>query len=453
MFRKILIANRGEIAVTIIRTCREMGIRTVAVCSEIDRSALHAQLADECICIGPAAAKGSYLNAQALLTAATISGAEAIHPGFGFLSENAAFARMCEKCGLTFIGPTEQVISKMGDKATARQTAVEAGIPVIPGTAGIIDSVTDALRAGQDIGYPLMIKASSGGGGRGMRLARTAAELPSAFQTAQAEAQACFGDNRVYLERFVENPRHIEIQLLADQYGHVIHLGDRDCSIQRRHQKILEEAVSPFSDDLLRSQMGQAAVRLAESVGYRGVGTVEFLVDADRRFYFMEMNTRIQVEHPVTEAVTGTNLIQEQIKSAAGQALTLRQEDIHFTGHSIECRINAEDPAHQFRPSPGKVTSLHFPGGAGVRVDSALYQGYEIPPDYDSLVAKVIVHAPTREQAIARMRRSLTEFSISGVETNIDYHLAILRDPDFISGSYTNNYLNLKNDELLCLCR
>ena len=453
MFRKILIANRGEIAVTIIRTCREMGIRTVAVCSEIDRSALHAQLADECICIGPAAAKGSYLNAQALLTAATISGAEAIHPGFGFLSENAAFARMCEKCGLTFIGPTEQVISKMGDKATARQTAVEAGIPVIPGTAGIIDSVTDALRAGQDIGYPLMIKASSGGGGRGMRLARTAAELPSAFQTAQAEAQACFGDNRVYLERFVENPRHIEIQLLADQYGHVIHLGDRDCSIQRRHQKILEEAVSPFSDDLLRSQMGQAAVRLAESVGYRGVGTVEFLVDADRQFYFMEMNTRIQVEHPVTEAVTGTNLIQEQIKSAAGQALTLRQEDIHFTGHSIECRINAEDPAHQFRPSPGKVTSLHFPGGAGVRVDSALYQGYEIPPDYDSLVAKVIVHAPTREQAIARMRRSLTEFSISGVETNIDYHLAILRDPDFISGSYTNNYLNLKNDELLCLCR
>ena len=453
MFRKILIANRGEIAVTIIRTCREMGIRTVAVCSEIDRSALHAQLADECICIGPAAAKGSYLNAQALLTAATISGAEAIHPGFGFLSENAAFARMCEKCGLTFIGPTEQVISKMGDKATARQTAVEAGIPVIPGTAGIIDSVTDALRAGQDIGYPLMIKASSGGGGRGMRLARTAAELPSAFQTAQAEAQACFGDNRVYLERFVENPRHIEIQLLADQYGHAIHLGDRDCSIQRRHQKILEEAVSPFSDDLLRSQMGQAAVRLAESVGYRGVGTVEFLVDADRQFYFMEMNTRIQVEHPVTEAVTGTNLIQEQIKSAAGQALTLRQEDIHFTGHSIECRINAEDPAHQFRPSPGKVTSLHFPGGAGVRVDSALYQGYEIPPDYDSLVAKVIVHAPTREQAIARMRRSLTEFSISGVETNIDYHLAILRDPDFISGSYTNNYLNLKNDELLCLCR
>jgi acetyl-CoA carboxylase biotin carboxylase subunit len=453
MFRKILIANRGEIAVTIIRTCREMGIRTVAVCSEVDRTALHAQLADECICIGPAAAKGSYLNAQALLTAATISGAEAIHPGFGFLSENAAFARMCEKCGLTFIGPTEQVISRMGDKATARQTAVEAGIPVIPGTAGIIESVTDALRAAQDIGYPLMIKASSGGGGRGMRLARTAAELPGAFQTAQAEAQACFGDNRVYLERFVENPRHIEIQLLADQYGHVIHLGDRDCSIQRRHQKILEEAVSPFSDDALRHQMGQAAVLLAESVGYRGVGTVEFLVDAERRFYFMEMNTRIQVEHPVTEAVTGTNLIQEQIKSAAGQALTLRQEDIRFSGHSIECRINAEDPAQQFRPSPGKVTSLHFPGGAGVRVDSALYQGYEIPPDYDSLVAKVIVHAPTREQAIARMRRSLTEFSISGVETNIDYHLAILRDPDFIAGSYTNNYLNLKNDELLCLCR
>ncbi|MEA4889721.1 MAG: acetyl-CoA carboxylase biotin carboxylase subunit [Clostridiaceae bacterium] len=448
MFQKILIANRGEIAVTIIRACREMGIRSVAVCSEADRTALHAQLADECICIGPAAAGASYLNAQALLTACLVSGAEAIHPGFGFLSENAAFARMCEKCGLVFIGPTETIISRMGDKASARQTAAEAGVPVIPGTEGVLDSVTDALRAASQIGYPVMIKAAAGGGGRGMRLAWSADELPAAWQTARAEAQACFGDYRVYLERFVQNPRHIEIQLLADQNGRVIHLGDRDCSIQRRHQKMLEEAVSPFSDDALRREMGDAAVRLARAVDYRGVGTVEFLVDADRHFYFMEMNTRIQVEHPVTEAVTGVNLVQEQIKAAAGLPLELKQTDIRFTGHAMECRINAEDPAHGFRPCPGQVESLHLPGGPGVRVDSALYQGYVIPPDYDSLIAKLIVHAPTRDQAIARMRRALMEFLISGVETNIDYHLAILRDPEFLSGRYDIGYLGRKNDQL-----
>jgi len=449
MFQSILIANRGEIAVTIIRACREMGIRSVAVCSEADRTALHAQLADECICIGPASARDSYLNPQAILTACLLSGAQAIHPGYGFLSENAAFARMCAKCGISFIGPSADVISLMGDKAKARKTAMEAGVPVIPGTDGVVASLSDAMKAAMTIEYPLMIKASAGGGGRGMRLVRSHELLPQAWQTARAEAMACFGDDRVYLERFVEQPRHIEIQLLADQFGHIVHLGDRDCSIQRRNQKILEEAVSPFSDDNLREEMGQAAIKLARHIGYEGVGTVEFLVDADRRFYFMEMNTRIQVEHPITEAVTGINLIQEQIRTAAGEPLALRQEDITFHGHAIECRINAEDPLNQFRPCPGTVKNLHLPGGPGVRIDSALYQGGMIPPDYDSLIAKLIVHAPTREQAIARMRRALMEFLISGVETNIDYHLAILREPEFISGQYNISYLNRHNDDLI----
>lgn len=449
MFQSILIANRGEIAVTIIRACREMGIRSVAVCSEADRTALHAQLADECICIGPASARDSYLNPQAILTACLLSGAQAIHPGYGFLSENAAFARMCAKCGVSFIGPSADVISLMGDKAKARKTAMEAGVPVIPGTDGVVASLSDAMKAAMTIEYPLMIKASAGGGGRGMRLVRSHELLPQAWQTARAEAMACFGDDRVYLERFVEQPRHIEIQLLADQFGHIVHLGDRDCSIQRRNQKILEEAVSPFSDDNLREEMGQAAIKLARHIGYEGVGTVEFLVDADRRFYFMEMNTRIQVEHPITEAVTGINLIQEQIRTAAGEPLALRQEDITFHGHAIECRINAEDPLNQFRPCPGTVKNLHLPGGPGVRIDSALYQGGTIPPDYDSLIAKLIVHAPTREQAIARMRRALMEFLISGVETNIDYHLAILREPEFISGQYNISYLNRHNDDLI----
>ena len=449
MFKKILIANRGEIAVTIIRACRELGIKTVAVCSEADKTALHAQLADDCLCIGPAAARDSYLNAQAILTACTITGAEAIHPGFGFLSENAAFARMCEKCHINFIGPPDRVIELMGDKATARRTAIEAGVPVIPGTAGIVENLSDALKAAEEIGYPVMVKASSGGGGRGMRIALTHDELPGAYQTAKAEALACFGDDRVYLERFVREPRHIEIQLLADKYGRVIHLGERDCSIQRRNQKILEEAASPFATDDLRERMGKAAVLLAQHVHYVGVGTIEFLVAADRNFYFMEMNTRIQVEHPVTEAVTGVNLIREQIKAAAGLPLKIHQSNIHFKGHSIECRINAEDPAHGFRPCPGTISSLYVPGGPGIRVDSAIYQGYTVPPYYDSLLAKLIVHAPDRRQAIARMRRALTEFMISGVETNIDFHLAILRDPDFIAGNYNIGYLGLKTESLL----
>ena len=452
MFNKILIANRGEIAVTIIRACRDLGIRTVAVYSEADRLALHAQLADERICIGPAASRESYLNAQAILTACTITGAEAIHPGFGFLSENAAFARMCQKCGITFIGPQPETIELMGDKANARKTAAAAGVPVIPGTTGIVESLSDAIKAGDEIGFPVMIKASAGGGGRGMRIALTRDDLPGMLSTAKAEARACFGDDKVYMERFLKNPRHVEIQLLADRHGHVIHLGDRDCSIQRRNQKLLEEALAPGSSPELRQRMGDAAVRLAESVGYEGAGTIEFLVDADSHYYFMEMNTRIQVEHPVSEAITGVNLIQEQLRAAAGEPLTLQQSDIRFGGHSIECRINAEDPRHGFRPSPGTITQLHLPGGTGVRVDSAIYSGYTIPPDYDSLIAKLIVHAPDRASAIARMRRALMEFLIAGIETNIDFHLAILRDPDFIAGNYHIGYLGLKTEDLLLQC-
>jgi len=375
MFSKILIANRGEIAVTIIRACRDLGIRTVAVFSEADRTALHAQLADESICIGPAASRDSYLNPQSILTACAITSAEAIHPDFCFLPENAAFARMCQKCGFTFFGPKPETIEQMGDKAMARKTAAAAGVPVIPGTTGVVDSLSDAIRAAGEIGFPIMIKASAGGGGRGMRIAHTADDLPNMLATAKAEARACFGDDRVYMERFLRNPRHVEIQLLADRHGHVIHLGDRDCSIQRRNQKLLEEALAPASSDDLRRRMGDAAVLLAESVGYEGAGTIEFLVDADGHFYFMEMNTRIQVEHPVSEAITGINLIQEQLRAAAGEPLDLRQEDIRFKGHSIECRINAEDPRHGFRPSPGTISQLHLPGGPGVRVDSPIYDG------------------------------------------------------------------------------
>lgn len=453
MFRKILVANRGEIAVTIIRACRDMGIRTVAICSEADKSALHTQMADECLCIGPAASRGSYLNAQAVLSACNISGAEAIHPGFGFLSENAAFSRMCETCGITFIGPEAEIIEKMGDKASARKTAVEAGIPVIRGTSGVVETLSEALKAADGIGYPIMIKASAGGGGRGMRIAATHEDLPGAYQAAKTEAQACFGDDRVYLEHFVHQPHHIEIQIMADQAGNVIHLGERDCSIQRRNQKILEEAPSPFADAGLRQKMGEAAVDLARYVGYTGAGTVEFLVDFEKNFYFMEMNTRIQVEHPVSEAITGMNLIQEQIRVAAGEKLSRSQEEIKFSGHAIECRINAEDPLHGFRPSPGTIKTLHLPGGPGVRVDSALYQGYTIPPYYDSLAAKLIVHAPDRPQAIVRMRRALTEFLVSGIETNIDFHLAILREPDFIDGKYDISYLGKKTESLLAQIR
>ena len=449
MFRKILIANRGEIAVTIIRACREMGVQTVAVHSEADRNALHVQLADESLCIGPDASKDSYLNMQAILSACVTSGAEAIHPGFGFLSENAVFARLCEKCKIKFIGPDAQVMEMMGNKANARKMAEQSGIPVIPGSKGAVRDVNKALEIAQKIGYPVLIKASQGGGGRGMRIAASEADLTGAFQMAKTEAKACFGDDEVYVEKLVLEPHHIEIQLLCDEYGHVVHLGDRDCSVQRRNQKIIEEAPSPFMTDELRIQMGQAAVCLARKIGYKGVGTIEFLVDKDRNFYFMEMNTRIQVEHPITEAITTINLVQEQIRVAAGELLRFSQRDIVYRGHAIECRINAEDPCHDFRPCPGTIHTLHLPGGQGVRVDSAIYQGYTIPPFYDSLIAKLIVWAPTREEAIVRMRRALTEFLVIGVETNIDFHLSILREKDFVHGHYDNTYLEWKKDMLL----
>jgi len=449
MFRKVLIANRGEIAVTVIRACREMGIRTVAVCSEVDKNALHSQLADECVCIGPDASRDSYLNIQAILSACLTTGAEAIHPGFGFLSENPVFARLCQKCQIKFIGPTAQLMEQMGNKANARKTAEQAGIPIIPGSAGALADVAEAKIEAAKIGYPVLIKASSGGGGRGMRTANNEEELSGAFHMAKAEAEACFGDDEVYMEKLVLQPRHIEIQLLCDEYGHVIHLGDRDCSVQRRNQKIIEEASSPFMTEELRMQMGDAAVSLARRIGYTGVGTIEFLVDAERRFYFMEMNTRIQVEHPISEAITQVNIVQEQIRVAAGELLRYSQRDIVFRGHAIECRINAEDPEYDFRPCPGTITRLHLPGGQGVRIDSAIYQGYTIPPDYDSLLAKVIVWAPNRDEAIVRMRRALMEFLIVGVKTNIDFHLAILREPDFLKGNYDNTYLAKKKEQLL----
>ena len=386
---------------------------------------------------------------QAILSACLTTGAEAIHPGFGFLSENPVFTRLCEKCGIKFIGPSAPIMEQMGNKANARKTAAQSGIPIIPGSAGALSDLAEARKEAAAIGYPVLIKASAGGGGRGMRIANCEAELSGAYQMAKAEAKTCFGDDEIYMEKLVIQPRHIEIQLLCDEYGHVVHLGDRDCSVQRRNQKIIEEASSPFMTEELRMQMGEAAVCLARKIRYSGVGTIEFLVDADRHFYFMEMNTRIQVEHPISEAITGVNLVQEQIRAAAGELLRYSQRDIVFKGHAIECRINAEDPEHDFRPCPGTIEKLLVPGGQGVRIDSAIYQGYRIPPDYDSLLAKVIVWAPTREEAIARMRRVLTEFLISGVRTNIDFHLAILREPGFIRGNYDNTYLAKKIDVLL----
>ena len=453
MFRKILIANRGEIAVTVIRACRDMGILTVAVFSEADRDALHVHLADEAICIGPASSTDSYLNAQAILSACLVSGAEAIHPGFGFLSENSAFVRMCQKIGVTFIGPDSQTMQLMGDKATAKKTALNAQVPVVPGSRDLPENVSDALKAAQDIGFPVMIKATAGGGGRGMRVAETAEELPRAYLSARQEARACFGNDRVYLERFIQNPHHVEVQILGDRFGNVIHLGDRDCSIQRRNQKMLEEARSPFISERTREAMYETSLRLAKSVQYVGAGTLGCLGDVEGRFYVMEMKTRIKVEHPSSEAVTSVNIVQEQIRVAAGEPLSIRQKDIQFSGHAIECRINAEDPLQNFRPAPGKISELLLPGGNGIRIDSAIYQGYEVPPYYDSLLAKLIVWAPDRATAISRMRRALTEFSIVGVPTTIDFHLAILRDPEFIRGNYDIAYLTRKMPQFLAALR
>lgn len=442
MIEKILIANRGEIAVRIIRACREMGIETVAVYSEADREALHTQLADEAICIGPAASADSYLNMERILSAAMVTGADAIHPGFGFLSENSKFAQLCETCGLIFIGPSSEVIWKLGNKSVAKQTMIEAKVPVIPGNSKSVYTVEEGLKHAEEAGYPVMIKAALGGGGKGMRTAHSPEEFENSFLTAQTEARNAFGDEAMYIEHFVENPRHIEFQILADLYGNVVHLGERDCSIQRHHQKLIEESPSPALTDKLRRKMGEAAVKAAKAAGYTNAGTIEFLLEKNGSFYFMEMNTRIQVEHPVTEWVTGIDLVKEQIRIASGEKLLFSQEDITLTGHAIECRINAEDPAKNFRPSPGMITDLYLPGGKGVRMDTAIYSGYTIPPYYDSMLAKLIVHGKNREEAILKMRSALGEVIIEGVKTNVDYQYEILHHPDFVSGDTDIEFIN-----------
>lgn len=441
MFQKILIANRGEIAVRIIRACRESGIRTVAVYSEADRDSLHVMLADEAVCIGPGRASESYLNQSAVVEATVLTGAEAIHPGFGFLSENSSFAGLCRDCSIRFIGPSPEAIALLGNKARARETMIRAGVPVIPGSEGVVKNVQEAKRWAEKVGYPVMIKASAGGGGKGMRPAADPQELEKAFETARAEAKAAFGDDSMYLEHLVVNPRHIEFQILADRFGNVVHLGERDCSIQRRNQKVLEEAPSPALTEELRREMGEAAVKAAQAAGYENAGTIEFLLDTDGRFYFMEMNTRIQVEHPVTEAVTGLDLVKEQLRIAAGEALRFRQEEIVIRGHAIECRVNAENPEKNFRPSPGTIEELILPGGPGVRIDSGIYQGYTIPPLYDSMIAKLIVHGDDREAAAARMKRALGEFFLEGVDTNLDFLYDILEHPEYAAGKYDTGFL------------
>ncbi len=448
MFQKILIANRGEIAVRIIRACREMGILTVAICSEADKEALHSMLADETICIGPMQAKESYLNMQRILSAAVATGADAIHPGFGFLSENSKFETLCKQCNIAFIGPDETVLNRMGNKAEARKTMIEAGIPVIPGTKEAVLDVKVAKKQADSFGYPVMIKAALGGGGKGMRIANNSKEFVKLFQTAQAEAKSAFGDDTMYIEKYISPARHIEVQILADQYGNVIHLGERDCSLQRRHQKLLEESPAVILKPEIRDQMGQSAVRAAKAVGYSTVGTIEFLVDNNQNYYFMEMNTRIQVEHGVTELVTGIDLIKEQIRMAAGECLTIKQEEIHFTGHAIECRINAEDPSRDFMPSPGTIENLHFPGGCGVRIDSALYQGYNIPSMYDSLLAKILVKGRDRTEAIEKMKSALGELVIEGTKTNTDFLYEIIEQKE-----YKDNRLDTGYIERVCMSK
>ena len=441
MFNKVLIANRGEIAVRIIRACRELGVKTVAVYSTADKNSLHAQIADEAICIGPANSKDSYLNMKAIISACEITGAEAIHPGFGFLSENAHFASMCQKCGITFIGPDPQSIEMLGDKAQAKKTMESAGVPVITGSKGAVGSVSEALQIANKVGYPVLVKASAGGGGRGIRRINTPKEMEEQITIAQQEALNFFGDSSVYIEKLILEPKHIEVQIMADNYGNIVYLGERDCSMQRRNQKVLEETPSPIMTDKLRKKMGEAAVKAAKACVYKNAGTIEFLVDKDKNFYFMEMNTRIQVEHPITEAVTGIDLVKTQIKVASGEKLSFNQKDIHINGHAIECRINAENPELNFRPSPGKIEALHTPGGFGIRIDSAVYQGYTIPPYYDSMIAKLIVHAPTRDEAIMKMKWALAEFIVDGVDTNIDFQLKIIGHKAFKDGNYNNSFL------------
>ena len=434
MIKKVLIANRGEIAVRIIRACREMGIETVAVYSQADREALHTKLADEAVCIGPAPSSESYLSMDRIISAIIVTGADAIHPGFGFLSENAKFAELCEKCNITFIGPDSKVIARLGNKQEARNTMAAAGVPVIPGSKEPIYDEKEGARIADEVGYPVIVKAALGGGGKGMRVANTPEEFQQSFNTAQKETQMAFGDNTMYIEHFIQHPRHIEFQILADGYGNVIHLGERDCSIQRNHQKMIEESPSVALSEELRRKMGDAAVKAAKAAGYVNAGTIEFLLEKNGNFYFMEMNTRIQVEHPVTEWVTGIDLIKEQIRIASGKKLSYAQEDVHLSGHAIECRINAENPEKGFRPSPGTITDMYLPGGKGIRIDAAIYSGYTIPPYYDSMVAKLIVWAKNRNEAIRKMQSALGEIIIEGIDTNVDYQYEILNHPDYLSG-------------------
>ncbi|CAK6700866.1 acetyl-CoA carboxylase biotin carboxylase subunit [Synechococcus sp. CBW1107] len=438
---KLLIANRGEISLRILRSCRELGISTVAVYSTVDRNALHVQLADEAVCVGEAPSSKSYLNIPNIIAAAISRGADAIHPGYGFLAENDRFAEICTAHGLTFVGPSPEAIRAMGDKSTAKATMQRVGVPTIPGSEGLLEDAREASVLAGRMGFPVMIKATAGGGGRGMRLVQEPEQLEGLFKAAQGEAEAAFGNPGLYMEKFIERPRHVEVQILADRHGNVVHLGERDCSIQRRHQKLLEEAPSPALDPELRRRMGEAAVAAARSITYEGAGTVEFLVDRSGSFYFMEMNTRIQVEHPVTEMVTGFDLIAEQLRIAGGEPLSMRQEDVQLRGHAIECRINAEDPQQNFRPAPGRITGWLPPGGPGVRVDSHVYTGYEIPPFYDSLIGKLIVWGLDREAAVKRMRRALSECAITGIPTTIEFHLALLDRPEFQSGDVHTKFV------------
>ncbi|MDF2822316.1 MAG: acetyl-CoA carboxylase, biotin carboxylase [Clostridiales bacterium] len=449
MLKKVLIANRGEIAVRVIRACQEMDIETVAVYSTADKEALHVKLADESVCIGAPSPKDSYLNMERIMSAAILTGADAIHPGFGFLSENSRFAGMCNECGIKFIGPSSEMIDLMGDKSKAREMMVAAGVPVVPGSDGKITDMDVAKELAIKIGYPVMLKASAGGGGRGMRIVWKEEEIENAFDSASTEALNAFGDGSMYMEKYIENPRHIEFQIIGDSKGNVVHLGERDCSLQRRHQKVLEEAPSPFLSETLRKQMGDFAIKAAKSVNYENAGTIEYIVDKNQRFYFIEMNTRIQVEHPITEMVTGIDLIKEQIKVASGESLSFTQDDIVLKGHAIECRINAENPNKGFRPSAGNINMIHFPGGRGVRTEAAIYQGYTVPPFYDSMLAKIITYAATREEAIKIMERALAELVIEGIDTNIYFQYQLIGQEAFKDGNFDTSYIEKNLDAIL----
>ena len=441
MIRKILIANRGEIAVRIIRACREMGIATVAVYSEADRNSLHVKLADQAVCIGPAPSQKSYLNVKAILEACCLTGADSIHPGYGFLSENVAFAKMCSEMGINYIGPSYELIELMGNKSKAKETMKKAGVPVVEGSEGNVESLKGAKEVASKIGYPVIMKAVSGGGGKGIRIANSEEELSRYYDVIRAEAKSAFNDDSIYIEKYIQNPRHIEIQVIADKLGNVAHLGDRDCTVQRKNQKMLEESPSDYIDDKLRQKMEKVSVKAIEKIGYTNAGTIEYLVDKEGNFYFMEMNTRLQVEHPVTEAVTGVDLVKEQIRIAEGKKLSKEITDLHIKGHSIECRINAENPDKNFMPSPGKITGLHIPGGNGIRVDTAIYQDYVIPPNYDSMIAKLIVHGNNREECINKMKSALGEFVIDGITTNIDFLYKLLENPEFIKNDYDTSFI------------